>query len=149
MSPGASSLALAALACSGFLYGCGQAGTDQRWYEQGQAPQTEWEQTAARFADELLARDFTAAHGMLTSDLKRHMTPRDLERNTEQLVHEESRAMDEPWVLTSMTQWPAKGFGDLGWAYVQIGGDNNEAIAMVVTREDGGLRIREIEWGRP
>jgi hypothetical protein len=32
---------------------------------------------------------------------------------------------------------------------VQIGGDNNEAIAVVVTREAGELRIEEIAWGRP
>lgn len=145
----APSLSIAALACIGLLSGCGDAGTDQRWYEQGQAPQTEWERAGTEFARKLLDRNFAAAHSMLAGDFKERVKPQDLERNTLALVHEQHRAMDDPWVLTSMQQWPARRFSDQGWVYVQLGGDNNEALAVVVTREDGQLRIREIEWGRP
>jgi hypothetical protein len=39
---------------------------------------------------------------------------------------------------------------DLGWVYVAISGESfSEAVTVVVTREDGGAKIRELEWGRP
>lgn len=39
---------------------------------------------------------------------------------------------------------------DLAWVYVAISGaEFNEAVAVIVTREHGQLRIRSIEWGRP
>src|ERR1044072_8026629 len=123
MPQGASSLPIVALACIGLLSACGKGGSHERWYEQGQQPQTQWEQTGAEFVRE-----------------------HDLEQHALELVSEQVRPMDSPWVLTSLTPWPAKGYSDLGWVYVQIGGDNNEAIAVVVTRESGELRIKEIAW---
>jgi hypothetical protein len=149
MPQGASSLPIVALACIGLLSGCGKGGSHERWYEQGQQPQTQWEQKGAEFVGKLLQSDFAAAHRMLATELKAQVKEQDLEQHTLALVSEQFRPMDSPWVLTSLTAWPAKGFSDLGWVYVQIGGDNNEAIAVVVTRESGELRIKEIAWGRP
>jgi hypothetical protein len=50
----------------------------------------------------------------------------------------------------TMTSWPAKQPGDIGWAYVSIGGNTySEAITVVVTSENGQQNIREVEFGRP
>ena len=50
----------------------------------------------------------------------------------------------------TMTTWPGWQPGDLGWAYVSIGGDvYSEAITVVVTAERGAARIRHVEFGRP
>ncbi|HEV8331115.1 MAG TPA: hypothetical protein VGQ22_06840 [Steroidobacteraceae bacterium] len=49
MPQGASSLPIVALACIGLLSGCGRVGSHERWYGQGQQPQTQWEQKGAEF----------------------------------------------------------------------------------------------------
>lgn len=50
----------------------------------------------------------------------------------------------------TMEHWPGKQPGDIGWAYVSIGGDvYSEAIIVVVTSAHGAAKIREIEFGRP
>ena len=50
----------------------------------------------------------------------------------------------------TMETWPDKQPADAGWAYVTIGGDvYSEAVTVVVTREDGALRVRDAEFGRP
>jgi hypothetical protein len=39
---------------------------------------------------------------------------------------------------------------DVGWAYVSVGGDvYSEAVTVVVTLEEGELRVRTVEFGRP
>jgi hypothetical protein len=49
-----------------------------------------------------------------------------------------------------MESWPGHESGDLGWAYVSIGGDvYSEAVTVVVALEDGESRIRSVEFGRP
>jgi hypothetical protein len=46
--------------------------------------------------------------------------------------------------------WPGRESSDAGWAYVSVGGDvYSEAVTLVVTMEDGDLRIRTVEFGRP
>ena len=50
----------------------------------------------------------------------------------------------------TMEDWPGKQTGDVGWAYVPICGENFvEAVTVIVTNEEGLLRIRSVEWGRP
>ena len=50
----------------------------------------------------------------------------------------------------SLVQWPARQPRDVGSAYVGIlGEDFVEAVSVIVSDIDGGLFIREIEWGRP
>jgi hypothetical protein len=50
----------------------------------------------------------------------------------------------------AMETWPDKQPADVGWVYVGIGGDvYSEAVTVIVTREDGRLKIRAVEWGRP
>jgi hypothetical protein len=49
-----------------------------------------------------------------------------------------------------MESWPGKEPSDVGWVYVGIGGDvYSEAVTVVVTLEDGELKVRTVEYGRP
>ena len=50
----------------------------------------------------------------------------------------------------TLKDWPGKGPSDLGWVYVSIGGDvYSEAVTVVITLENGGPKVREVEFGRP
>ena len=50
----------------------------------------------------------------------------------------------------TMEDWPGRESSDAGWAYVSVGGDiYSEAVTVVVTVEDGELKIRTAEFGRP
>lgn len=129
--------------------GCSGKASQERWYEQGQSPETQWESVGLEFVQRLMHKDFEAAHEMLGSKLKSSLTPEELQTARRRLVSEQFREMDEPWVLSSIESWPDKRPGDQGMAYVQIGGDGNEAIAVTVALEEERLGVREIAWGRP
>jgi hypothetical protein len=50
----------------------------------------------------------------------------------------------------TQTSWPDKQPGDVGWAYVSIGGKvYSEAVVVIVATEDKHLRVRAVEFGRP
>lgn len=53
-------------------------------------------------------------------------------------------------ILIVLEDWPDKQAQDLGMVYTSFVGDGNcEAVTVVLTQEDGAVRIRSLEWGRP
>jgi hypothetical protein len=51
---------------------------------------------------------------------------------------------------TTMDDWPARRATDAGWVYVRLGrAVYSEGLVVIITNEEGVLKIREIEWGRP
>jgi hypothetical protein len=53
-------------------------------------------------------------------------------------------------VVTTLTEWPERQDGDVGWAYVAIAGHMySEAVTCIVVGSPGKYQIRSIEWGRP
>ncbi|MBJ7898840.1 MAG: hypothetical protein GC158_02715 [Cyanobacteria bacterium RI_101] len=49
-----------------------------------------------------------------------------------------------------LEDWPDKQAQDLGMVYTAfIGAGDCEAVTVVLTWEDGAVRIRSLEWGRP
>ena len=49
-----------------------------------------------------------------------------------------------------LEDWPAKQDGDVASIYIALTGDGFcEAVTVIVTQQDGELRIRDLEWGRP
>lgn len=122
---------------------------DDRWYEPGEAPATAWERAGLDFVKQLMSEDFDAAHRMLDSKLSSSVSSDDLKTALGRLKSEQFVKMDDPWVLSSIERWPDKLADDFGMAYVQIGGDGNEAITVTVTLENDEMKIRHIEWGRP
>lgn len=51
-------------------------------------------------------------------------------------------------VMNEMVSWSTRQENDVGWAYVALAGDGfAEAVAVVVSKLNGSLKITEIEWG--
>jgi hypothetical protein len=110
-------------------------------------------ETALAFASALVASDFRRAHALLTPELRTELSPDLLRQKFQEMLAAYTDGeltglrFDEQ---TSMTDWPAKESGDLGWAYVSISGETfSEGVAVVVADVDGAPLIRNLEWGRP
>src|SRR5687767_11787719 len=119
-----------ALVLALLLFACGSSSSDAH------SP------TALKFTKHLVARDFVAAHTMLAMPMSRD----ELQTKFDEMTTPIGK-LGESQVMQTMTDWPDKQRGDLGWAYVAIAGEHGgEGITLVVTREH---KIRSIEWGRP
>lgn len=106
---------------------------------------------ALSFAEHLVKRKFAAAHAMLASALREECSPADLEKRYDRMLEYVSDAPERLEVMEASDD-PAflKEKGDVGWAYVAIGGpDYSEAVTVTVSRESGTLSIASLEWGRP
>jgi hypothetical protein len=87
---------------------------------------------------------------MTTEEYRRRTTLEHLRIAFETIVPADWGPIEPLEVGQTMEHWPGKQPGDIGWAYVSIGGDvYSEAVVVVVTSEHGAARIREIEFGRP
>lgn len=103
-----------------------------------------------RFTKTLAARDYAAAHAMLTDACRRRIPLATMQAEYERMIPLGWGSTDPIEVVTTMGDWPSRAPGDLGWVYVSIGGDTySEAVTLVVTDDNGTPRIRDIEWGRP
>jgi len=105
---------------------------------------------ALAFAQSLAARDYAKAHAMTSEAYRKRTTVDQLQAAFEAIVPRDWGSVGPVEVGETMTTWPDKQPGDLGWAYVSIGGDvYSEAITVVVASESGAARIRAVEFGRP
>jgi hypothetical protein len=110
-------------------------------------------EVALDFARALVDGDFELAHNFLVPEIRPIMTAEQLRLDYEGMISFYSnpgsaRVVFDPQF--TMTSWPGKRPGDVGWAYVSIVGDSFvEAVAVIIAEVDGELLIREIEWGRP
>jgi hypothetical protein len=106
-------------------------------------------QAAQFFAEHLVDQDFDSARTMLSRELP--LSVADLREAYEGMTY--GHGADDSVrvvVMSSQSDMPNMGVGDLAWVYVAISGDQfNEAISVVVCDEGGIARIRELEWGRP
>lgn len=105
---------------------------------------------ALEFVDALAARDYSGAYAMTSSEFKQGMSEGGLRRVFETIVPLDWEFGKIEVAEQTLTTWPTRQPADVGWAYVSIGGDvYSEAVTVVVTLEGDGLRIREVEFGRP
>lgn len=107
---------------------------------------------ALTFAHALVARDFEAAHILLSSSLTKEWTPKRLEEELTRMVAYGTGQPDQVELISvdDMWEWQTRQDSDIGWAYVAISGDDfNEAVSVVVSNEGDHRVIRNIEWGRP
>lgn len=105
---------------------------------------------ALAFATALTKRDYGAAYAMTSRDYRHGISLETMQASFEQLVPAEFGPVTSVDAGLTMESWPDKQSGDVGWAYVSIGGDvYSEAITVVVTSEDGALKVRDAEFGRP
>jgi hypothetical protein len=105
---------------------------------------------ALAFAQALVAEDYEAAQAMLADDLRATLDARALGAHYEALIEGGDGPPIDVSVVSTLTQWPQREAGDLGWAYVGIAGDDYvEGITVVVAQQAATAKIRSIEWGRP
>jgi hypothetical protein len=111
---------------------------------------TEYKQIALEFARSLAAREYPRAYAMTSHGYRQKSTVDDLRTGFEAIVPTDWGTIGPIEVGQTMTSWPGKQPGDVGWAYVSIGGDvYSEAVIVVVASENGQAKIREVEFGRP
>jgi hypothetical protein len=121
----------------------------ERWYEEGDAPQEDWERFALFFVQELCNENFEAAYDLLSASFRSSYSLAELRSDYRSISSAKSTPIGPAWVLSSIEWWPDKAVSDFGMSYVQIGGDFNEAIAPRVSQAGGALVVSAIEWGRP
>ncbi len=97
--------------------------------------------------------DFERANSLLAPDLRDIMTPEQLRLDYEGMISFYSNPGSAHVVFDpqfTLSYWPGRQPGDVGWAYVSIVGDDFvEAVSVIIAEYDQELLIREIEWGRP
>lgn len=133
-------VALALAACTGST-GSGRAAEDTRTLTLA---------TAEHFTRALVEERFDDAHALLAHAARPRWPAESLARRYREMIAYGEGPAELDGIHAFLRDWPARRPGDIGWAYISIGGeDYAEAVAVVVTDEDGAPRVREIEWGRP
>lgn len=113
-------------------------------------PANDYAGIALAFARALVMRHYAAAYGTTTSDYQRRVSLDHMRASFEAVVPADWGPEARVDVGHTMDDWPSRQPSDAGWVYVSIGGDvYSEAITVVVTREDGALKVRDVEFGRP
>jgi len=102
------------------------------------------------FARALAARDYDAAHALTSRTYRARTSVKDLQAAFEEIVPVDWGPVGPIQLGETMEVWPGREPSDVGWAYVSVGGDvYSEAVTVVVAIDEGELRIRTVEFGRP
>lgn len=105
---------------------------------------------ALAFAKALASRDYDGAYAMTSTDFQRLLTRDEMRAAFEAIVPADWGTLESVDAGHTMTEWPGMEPSDVGWAYVSIGGDvYSEAVIVIVSTEDGVLKVRHVEFGRP
>jgi hypothetical protein len=105
---------------------------------------------ALAFGNALARRDYAAAYAMTASGYQQRMPLDDMRAAFEAIVPADGGPAPAVEAGHAMDDWPGKQAGDVGWVYVSIGGAvYSEAVTVVITSENGSLKVREVEFGRP
>jgi hypothetical protein len=112
--------------------------------------QTTHGQIALRFATALVNGKFDDAYILLSSSLRDKWSLELLHETYAQMV--DYFQMVPNWISVDVVDTESLGteFQDGGWVYVSIASDAHvEAVAVIVSSENGKYVIQGIEWGRP
>jgi hypothetical protein len=111
---------------------------------------TELTEFAAAFARKIVDGDTDSAHAMLTGALAQATTAAELSSQFETLADDMGgvTGVGEPMVI--LEEWPDMAADDRAMLYVPLEGDVfSEAFTVTIAAGENGLRISNIEWGRP
>ena len=87
---------------------------------------------------------------MTSQDYKKRISLEQMREQLETIIPLDWGPVEPIEVGETMNNWHGKESSDLGWIYVSLGGDvYSEAVTVIITREEGDLKIREVEFGRP
>lgn len=108
------------------------------------------EDVALRFAKHLVDGAFADAYALTSSEFQRESSMDALEDGFKSIIDEDFRPTGVIEVGAGMEDWPDKRPHDVQWVYIGIGGSAYaEGFTCVVAQDARGLRIRDVEWGRP
>jgi hypothetical protein len=103
-----------------------------------------------KFAKSLADRDYATAYSVTSEEFKNQHSVDQLREDFEIIVPADWGPVDPIEVAEVLQEWPAKKKTDRAWVYVSMGGDvYSEAVSVIVITENGALKIREVEYGRP
>ena len=115
-----------------------------------ESEQKRYKKTAYDFANALAKEDYTEAFKLLGSKIESQWSPQKLKTSYEKMIEYGEGPATNVEVVESMNDWPDRKDDDIGWACVAIeGSDYTEAVTVIVSKENGDYRVRDIEWGRP
>jgi hypothetical protein len=109
-------------------------------------------QLAHKLGDLIAKEDYAAAHRMLTRQAQIAWPVQEMKRRSDSMRSYSPGPFTDMQVMEEfmLEDWPAMQDGDVASIYISLSGDNFcEAVSVIVTQEDGDLRIRDLEWGRP
>lgn len=110
----------------------------------------DYRDVALAFTEALATRDYDAAYALTSRAYRGGTSQEAMAEGFEAIVPTDGGPVGPIEVGYTMDDWPGREPSDAGWAYVSVGGDvYSEAVTVVVTREDGDLRVRTVEFGRP
>lgn len=107
-------------------------------------------ETALNFSNVIASRNYSDAYEMTSTSFKEHFSKLKMQEAFEDMVPMDWGDINPIEIGETMTEWPTKESTDIAWVYVILGGDvYSEALTLIVTNENGILKIRDIEFGRP
>lgn len=102
------------------------------------------------FGEHLLEREYAVAADFLTDGLRNELGPESLEKRIKLLGECAGGRLTSCEPMQYLVDWPGKLVGDVAWVYLALSSKHSsEGAVFVVRREDEGLKIRSIDWGRP
>lgn len=105
---------------------------------------------AMQFAKFLAARKYADAYEKTSKDYRRRTSLEEMQEQFETIVPIDWGPIDPIEIGETMNDWRGKEPSDLGWVYVSLGGDvYSEAVTVIIAQENGSLKVREVEFGRP
>jgi hypothetical protein len=105
-----------------------------------------------QFGQAIVRSDFAAAHALLSPDARKAHSPGALKQAVLDMISYSDESIQRAYVLHDfiLDDWPEKQPGDVAWVYVALEADDlAEAAYVRLVTTDEGIRIREIQWGRP
>jgi hypothetical protein len=107
-------------------------------------------EVADQFGKLIAKADYRAAHVFLTKEAQEAYSPEDFKKSVEQMTDYWSGPIEEVISDLILEDWPAKQDKDMGMVYVSLIGEGVcEAVTVILAEEQGDIRIRYLEWGRP
>lgn len=107
---------------------------------------------AEQFGNAVVKGDFEVAHSLLTEEAKQKHSPEIMRQDVASMIAYAGEPLKRIHVITDAfaNEWPDKQYGDICWVYVSLEGDSyGEGAFIILAETDDGIRIRDIEWGRP
>jgi hypothetical protein len=107
---------------------------------------------ALRFGQLLAGGEYSGAHSLLSKETQKVYSPERLALAVAEMVaYAPGPILEVVLVPEGCAEgWPTKEPGDLASVYLALAGKAfNEAVSAVLMLEDGSVRLRALEWGRP